>query len=60
MGVSALEKLQALATAREAVEELGGQDLTPLSSCQRGSASTPCVQPKDVPVKTVQVRAEAG
>jgi hypothetical protein len=31
-GVCALEKLQALAAAREAVEEPGGQDLAPSSS----------------------------
>jgi hypothetical protein len=31
-GVSTLEKLQALAAAREAAEEPGGQDLTPSSS----------------------------
>jgi hypothetical protein len=58
-GVFALEKLQALAAAREATEEPGGQDLTPSSSRQRGSASTPHVQPEDVPVKTVQVGVEA-
>jgi hypothetical protein len=54
-GVCALEKLQALAAAREAVEEPRGQDLAPLSLRRRGSASAPCVQPEDVPVKTVQV-----
>jgi hypothetical protein len=62
VGVFVLEKLQALAAAREATEEPGGQDLTPLSSCQRGLASTPRVQPsgkEDVPVKTVQVGTEA-
>jgi hypothetical protein len=59
-GVSALEKLQALAAAREAAEEPGGQDLAPSSSHQCGSASAPRVQPKDVPVKTVQVGTEAG
>jgi hypothetical protein len=60
VGVSTLEKLQALTVAREATEEIGGQDLTPSSSCQRGSASAPHVQPEDVPVKTVQVRTAAG
>jgi hypothetical protein len=59
-GVCALEKLQALAAAREAAEEPGGQDLTPSSSRQRGSASTPHMQPEDVPVKTVQVGTAAG
>jgi hypothetical protein len=59
-GVCALEKLQALAAAREAAEEPGGQDLAPSSSCQRGSASAPRVQPEDVPVKTVQVGTIAG
>jgi hypothetical protein len=58
-GVSALEKLQALAAAREAAEEPGGQDLTPSSSRQCGSALAPRVQPKDVPVKTVQVGTAA-
>jgi hypothetical protein len=50
----ALEKLQALAT---------GQDPTPSSLRQRGSASALCVQPsvKDyVPVKTVQIGTEAA
>jgi hypothetical protein len=58
-GVSVLEKLQALAAAHEAVEEPGGQDLAPSSSCQCSSASAPRVQPEDVPVKTIQVGAEA-
>jgi hypothetical protein len=60
VGVSALEKIQALAVAREAIEEPGGQDLAPSSSRQRGSASAPRVQPEDVPVKTVQVGTTAG
>jgi hypothetical protein len=61
-GVCALEKLQALAVAREAAEEPWGQDLAPSSSRQRqrGSASAPRVQPKDVPVKTIQVRTTTG
>jgi hypothetical protein len=59
-GVCALEKLQALAAAREAVEEPGGQDLAPSSLRRRGSASAPRVQPEDVPVKTVQVGTVAG
>jgi hypothetical protein len=58
--VSTLEKLQALAVAREDVEEPGGQDLTPSSSRQCGSSSTPRVQPEDVPVKTIQVGTAAG
>jgi hypothetical protein len=60
VGVSALEKLQTLAAAREAVEEPRGHDLTPSSSRQCGSASAPRVQPEDVPVKTVHVGTEAG
>jgi hypothetical protein len=60
VGVSALEKIQALAVAREATEEPGGQDLAPSSSRQRGSASAPRVQLEDVPVKTVQVGTTAG
>jgi hypothetical protein len=59
-GVSMLEKLQALAAARKAAEETGGQDLAPSSSRQRGSASAPRVQPEDVSVKTVQVGTAAG
>jgi hypothetical protein len=51
-GACVLEKLQALAAAREAAAEPGGQDLAPLSSRQRGSVSAPHVQPsakEDVP-----------
>jgi hypothetical protein len=62
-GVCALEKLQALAATREAAKEPGGQDPASSSSCQRGSASAPRVQPsgkEDIPVKTVQVGTEAG
>jgi hypothetical protein len=59
-GVCALEKLQALAVAREAAEEPGGQDLTPASSRSCCSASVPHVQPEDVPVRTVQVGTAAG
>jgi hypothetical protein len=59
-GVCALEKLHALAAAHEAAEELGGQDLAPLGLRQRGSASAPCMQPEDVPVKTIQVGTAAG
>jgi hypothetical protein len=60
-GACALEKLQALAVAREATEEPSGQDPTPPSSCQHSSISAPCVQPpgkEDVPVKTIQVGTE--
>jgi hypothetical protein len=56
VGACALEKLQALAAAREAVEEPGGRDPVPPSSRQRGSVSAPRVQPsgkEDVSVKTV-------
>jgi hypothetical protein len=63
MGVCTLEKLQALAAARKAAEELGGQDPTPSSSRQCVSTSAPCVQPsgkEEVPVKTIQVGTEAG
>jgi hypothetical protein len=62
-GACALEKLQALAAAREAVKEPGGQDPAPPSSLQRGSVSAPRVQPsgkEDVPINTVQVGTEAG
>jgi hypothetical protein len=62
-GVCASEKLQALAAARDAAEEPGGQDPAPSSSRQRGSASAPRVQPsskEDVPMKTIQVGTEAG
>jgi hypothetical protein len=62
-GVCALEKLQALAVAREVAEEPGGQDPAPSSLRQCGSASAPRMQPsgkEDVPVKTVQVETEAG
>jgi hypothetical protein len=60
-GACALEKLQALAAAREATAEPGGQDPMPLNSCQRGSVSAPHVQPsakEDVSVKTVQIEAK--
>jgi hypothetical protein len=63
VGACALEKLQALAAAREAAKEPGRQDPAPPSSCQRGSVSAPRVQPsskEDVPVKTIQVGAQAG
>jgi hypothetical protein len=44
-GACALEKLQALAAAREATEEPGGQDPTPSSSRQRGSVLAPGCNP---------------
>jgi hypothetical protein len=62
-GVSALEKLQALAAQHEAATELGSPDLAPLSSHQRGSSSAPRVQPsdkEDVPMNTVQIGADAA
>jgi hypothetical protein len=63
VGACALEKLQALVAAREAAEKPRSQDPAPPSSRQCGSASAPRVQPsakEDVPVKTVQIGAEAG
>jgi hypothetical protein len=62
-GVCAPEKLQALAVARDAAEEPGGQDPAPSSSRQRGSASASRVQPsskEDIPMKTIQFGTEAG
>jgi hypothetical protein len=61
-GACALEKLQALAAAREATAEPKSQNPTPSSSRQHGSVSASHVQPsskEDVPVKTVQVGAKA-
>jgi hypothetical protein len=62
-GVSALEKLQALATQHEAATGPGSSYLAPLSLRQHGSSSAPRVQPsgkEDVPVETVQIRADAA
>jgi hypothetical protein len=62
-GACALEKLLALAMAHEATAEPGDQDPAPPSSCQRGSASAPRVQPsikEDIPMKTVQIGTEAA
>jgi hypothetical protein len=62
-GACALEKLQPLAAAHKAMVEPRGWDLAPPSSCQRGSASAPRVQPsakEDVLVKTVQIGTEVG
>jgi hypothetical protein len=47
VGVSALEKLQALAASCEAALGPGGEDSTPLSSHQCCSTSTPRVLPSD-------------
>jgi hypothetical protein len=62
-GVSALEKLQALAAQHEAAAGPGSPDLAPSSSRQHGSSSAPRVQhsdKEDVPVKTIQIRADAS
>jgi hypothetical protein len=62
-GVSALEKLQALATQHEAAAGPGSLDQAPSSSRQRGSTSAPRVQPsgkEDVPEKTIQIGADAA
>jgi hypothetical protein len=62
-GVSALEMLQALVAQHEAAAEPGSPDLAPLSSRQHGSSSAPYMQAsskEDVPVKTVQIRADAA
>jgi hypothetical protein len=63
VGACVLEKRQALATAREAAAEPGGQDPAPPSLRHYGSASAPRVQPfvkEDIPVKTVQIGVEAA
>jgi hypothetical protein len=62
-GACALEKLQALAVAREAVAEPRDQSPALSSSRQHVSTPTPRVQPsvgKDVPMKTIQIRADAA
>jgi hypothetical protein len=62
-GACALEKLQSLAAAREAVAEPRDQGPAPLSSRQRVSTPAPRVQPsvrEDVPVKTIQIGADAA
>jgi hypothetical protein len=62
-GVSALEKLQALAASCKAVVGPRGQEPSPLSSCQRCSTSAPRVQPSDnegVPMKAAQIRVDAA
>jgi hypothetical protein len=61
-GVSALEKLQALAAVHEATAGQGALDQAPLSSRQRISSFAPHVQPsdgEDVPMKIVQIDADA-
>jgi hypothetical protein len=62
-GVSALEKLRALALQHDAAARPGISDLAPLSSCQCGSSSAPHVQPsgkEDVPMKTIQIGVDAA
>jgi hypothetical protein len=62
-GVCALEKLQALAAAREAVAEPRDQSTAPSGSRQRVSTSAPRVQlsvGEDVPMKTVQIGVNAA
>jgi hypothetical protein len=61
-GACALEKLQALAVAREAVVEPRDQRTAPPGSRQRVSTSAPRVQlsaGEDVPTKTIQIGADA-
>jgi hypothetical protein len=62
-GACELEKLQALAAAREAAAEPGGQDPALPSSLQRGSTLAPHVQPsakEDIPINTIQIGVEAA
>jgi hypothetical protein len=62
-GVSALEKLQALAAQHEAAAGPGSPDQAPSSLRQRGSSSAPRVQPsgkEDVSVKTIQIGVDAA
>jgi hypothetical protein len=62
IGVSTLEKLQALAVAHGATAGHDVHDPAPSSSRQHGSTSAPRVQPLDnkaVPVKTIQVGTDA-
>jgi hypothetical protein len=62
-GVSALEKLQALAAQHEVTTGLGSPNLAPLSSRQCGSSSASCVHrssKEDILVKTIQVGADAA
>jgi hypothetical protein len=62
-GACALEKLQALAAAREAVAEPRDQSIALPSSRQRVSTPAPRVQlsaGEDVPMKTIQIGADAA
>jgi hypothetical protein len=62
-GACALEKLQALATAREAVAEPQDQSTTPPGSRRRVSTPAPRVQlstGEDVPMKTIQIGVDAA
>jgi hypothetical protein len=62
-GACTLEKLQALAAAREAVAEPRDQSTAPPGSRQRVSTSAPHVQlfaGEDVPTKTIQIGADAA
>jgi hypothetical protein len=62
-GVSALEKLQALAATHEVATGQGTPDQPPPSSCHRVSSSAPHVQPsdgEDVPMKIVQIGPDAA
>jgi hypothetical protein len=52
-----------MAAAHEPAADPGGQDLMPPSSRQHDSVLAPRMQPsakEDVPIKTVQIGAEAG
>jgi hypothetical protein len=63
VGVSALEKLQALAAQHEAAAGLESSNLAPSSTRQRGSSLAPRVQSstkEDIPMKTVQIGADAA
>jgi hypothetical protein len=62
-GACALEKLQALAVAREAVAEPRDQSTAPPGSRQRVLTPAPRVQlsaGEDVPMKTIQIGADAA
>jgi hypothetical protein len=62
-GISALEKLQALAARHNVAARPGSSDQTPSSSHQRGSSLAPRVQPsskEDIPMKTIQIGADAS
>jgi hypothetical protein len=61
-GAFTLEKLQALATAQEAVVGFCELNQAPSSSCQHILSSASCVQPsdnEDIPVKVVQISVDA-